>query len=270
MNKPDILKQFEGPFRTRMGAVFIGERAVFRGLDVHSTFTGGNWMELHIFGITGKRLPANHIRVLEGRWTCSNYPDGRLWNNRVAALEGTTRSSGSAAISAAVAVSDAGIIGGQVFYFAADFLSRAKKSTEAGKSLEDFISEERQHNRIIKGFGRTMFPEKGDERLPTTLGILKRENVEIGPHFSLAFEVEKVLSTILKRPLPMTYAAAFVAVALDLGLTPQECYLFGVGLFTAGMTPCYLEALEKPEAATFVLSCERIQYAGPARRKWSS
>ena len=268
MNKADILKQFEGPFRTSMGAVFIGERAVFRGVDVHSTFKGATWMDLYIYGITGRRLQANQLRVLEGLWTCSSYPDARLWNNRIAALAGTARSTGSAGITAALAVSDASIIGWQVVYSIADFLLRAHQKIQAGEALEHIVREERSVNRIIKGYGRTMFPEKGDERLPVALALLEREGIEIGTYFKLAFEIERVLSNILGRPLPMTYAAVNVAIKLDMGFTPHEIYLCDLLMFVAGMPPCYLEALKKPEGTTFVLSCERVKYSGPARRKW--
>jgi hypothetical protein len=268
MNPPDTLKQHEGPFRTKMGAVFIGERAVFRGVDPHLAFKDASWMDLYVYGITGKRLAANQLRVLEGLWTCSSYPDGRLWNNRVAALAGSTRSYGGAGVSAALMVSDAAIIGRQVDCYIADLLVRTLLQMRAGADLETLIRDERSRNRIIKGYGRTMHPERIDERLPVAQALLQREGIEPGPHFQLAFEIERVLSGILGRYLPMTYSTVITAIALDFGLTPRECYFFDYLLFVAGMPPCYLEALEKPEGASFVLRCERIDYTGPARRSW--
>lgn len=268
MNPPDTLKQYEGPFRSRMGAVFIGERAVFRGLDPHVAFKDASWMDLYVYGITGKRLAANQLRVLEGLWTCSSYPDGRLWNNRVAALAGSARSYGGAGISAALMVSDAAIIGRQVDWYIADLLVRTLQQVRAGADLVEWIREERSRNRIIKGYGRTMHPERIDERLPVALALLKREGIEPGAHFQMAFEIERALAQILGRPLPMTYSTVVTAVALDFGFSPQECYFFDYLLFSAGMPPCYLEALEKPEGASFVLRCERIDYTGPAYRDW--
>lgn len=266
MNHP--LKQFEGPFKTSMGAVFIGERAVFRGVDVHTAFRDAMWMELYVYGITGQRMAANQLRVLEGLWTHCSYPDGRLWNNRIAALAGTARSTSSAAIGAALAVTDAAIIGGQTIMAACDFLQRALKRRQAGEALEAIIHDERTRNRQIKGFGRTMHADKMDERLPWALYLLKREGIEPGNHFKLAFEIETALSQITGHPLPMTYAAIIASIGLDMGFTPEQFYHMNHLITSAGMQPCYLEAKNKPEGTTFVLSCERIHYTGPARRKW--
>ena len=268
MNPPDTLKQYEGPFRSRMGAVFLGERAVFRGLDPHLAFKDANWMDLYVYGITGKRLQANQLRVLEGLWTRSSYPDSRLWNNRVAALAGSARSTGAAALSAALAVTDARIIGGQTILAAADFLARALVQHQAGQDLEQIVRHERAQKKQINGYGRTMRSEKMDERLPPTLDLLKREGISIGPHFALAFEIERILAKLLGRNLPMTYATIMAGVGLDFGLTPYENYLYGYAVTFAGMAPCFVEALEKPEGASFVLRCERIDYTGPACRDW--
>jgi hypothetical protein len=59
-----------------------------------------------------------------------------------------------------------------------------------------------------------------------------------------------------------------VAIPLDLGFSPLECYLYMQPSFVAGMIPCYLEALKRPAHATFPLRCDRIRYDGPAARRW--
>jgi len=38
--------------------------------------------------------------------------------------------------------------------------------------------------------------------------------------------------------------------------------------FLAGMPPCYLDAVEKPEGVLFPLPCRIMQYEGVARRSW--
>jgi citrate synthase len=269
MANADILQQCNGPFQSKMGAVFVGERGVFRGLDVATGFPNTTWMDMYVFGISGRRLPANELRVLEGLWTCTNYPDARLWNNKVAALAGTTRSHGGAALSAALAASDAKLFGRQAQYFVCDFLVRTLARVTAGEELLEIVRQERAREKIIGGFGRAISPEKSDERLPSALALLEREQVPIGPHFTLAFQIEDALKTLLGRPLPMTYAAVSDAIMLDLGFSPRECNLLNFLMLVAAMPPCYLEGLAKPEGASFVLRCEQLQYDGPARRKWS-
>jgi citrate synthase len=268
MNGPDILKQHEGILRTTFGGCMPGSRAVFRGLDLHSEFKNASWMELYVYGITGKRLAPNQLRVLEGLWTCSSYPDSRLWNNRIAALAGSVRSPGGMGYCGAMASSDTQIMGRQVDQAIADFLWRACKQVKAGADLEAVIREERILSPIIKGYGRPVATAQVDERLPVTIALLEREGIAQGDHFKLMFEIETVLAKVVGRPLPITYAAIITAVTLDMGFHPNECYLFDMLVFWAGFAPCFLDGLEREEGASFVLSCERLKYDGVPPRQW--
>ena len=111
MSHPHPLQAHVGVLRTRVGGAFPGSRAVFRGHDLHQDPTVRNltWVELCAFGITGRRITRDQARVIETMWVWTSYPDARIWNNRVAALAGTTRSTPNLAISAAQAVSEATI-----------------------------------------------------------------------------------------------------------------------------------------------------------------
>jgi hypothetical protein len=95
MNGPELLEQHVGRLITSAGAFFPGERAVFRGHDLHASLKHLDWLELYLFGITGRRFSPQQMKVLHAMWTYTSYPDARLWNNRVAALAGTARSSGN-------------------------------------------------------------------------------------------------------------------------------------------------------------------------------
>ena len=57
MNGPDFLHQHTDRLKSRMGACFPGERAVFRGHDLHAELRDMDWVELFVFGITGRRFP---------------------------------------------------------------------------------------------------------------------------------------------------------------------------------------------------------------------
>ncbi|MDB5800479.1 MAG: hypothetical protein JWL63_1418 [Rhodocyclales bacterium] len=268
MSGPDILKTFEGPMRTKVGACFPGERTVFRGYDLHAEFKHAEWIDLYIFSITGRRLTPIQLKVLQGIWVYTSYPDPRLWNNRVAAMAGSARGTGAQGLGAAIATSEAAIYGRQPEITVADFLIRALKRTEAGESLEQVIRQELGIHKRLLGYGRPVATLDVDERIPVTLDLMQHEGVEIGPHLKLAFEVERVLSEVAGRPLPMTYSAMVVSIPMDMGFSPLECYLYMQPCFIAGMIPCYLEALERPEGATFVMRCDRLEYDGPAHRSW--
>lgn len=261
------LFDYEGPLRTRMGACFPGERAVFRGHDLHADLKDMDWIELYAFGITGRRFLPRQIAVLHALWTYTSYPDPRLWNNRVAALAGSARSTGALGIGAAIAVSEAAIYGWQPEFSAADFLVRAHERMQAGEALPAILEQElRQHRRIL-GYGRPVATLQVDERIPAILARMASEQIEQGPYLRLAFEIERGLAEMGRR-LPINYGGVVVAIPLDMGFSPRECYLFLLPSFMAGMPPCYREASERPAGATFPLRCSQLHYEGPERRRW--
>ena len=98
MNGPQTLEQHVGVLATKMGAFFPGERVVFRGQDLHASLKDMDWLELYLFGFTGRRFTPQQMKVFHALWSYTSYPDARLWNNRVAALAGTARSTGTLGI----------------------------------------------------------------------------------------------------------------------------------------------------------------------------
>ena len=83
-----------GRLKTRMGAFFPGERVVYRGHDLHVDLKDMDWIELYVFGITGRRFSPEQLRLMHALWVNTSYPDSRIWNNRVAALAGSAHSRG--------------------------------------------------------------------------------------------------------------------------------------------------------------------------------
>ncbi|MGC2458220.1 MAG: hypothetical protein WA435_09500 [Gallionellaceae bacterium] len=265
MNGPHLLEEQVGRFATSMGAVFPGERAVFRGHDLHATLKDMDWLELYLFGITGRRFTPQQMKVLHALWTYTSYPDARIWNNRVAALAGTARSTGTLAIAAATAVSEAQIYGGGAVLRAIEFLIRARIHVNAGADLESLVCAELKRHRGIAGYGRPVASR--DERIAPMMALVREQGLDGGPHLKLAFEVEKLLLAGRWR-LHMNYAALTAALGADFGLSPQEFYLFMITVFLAGMPLCYLEAAQKPEGQLFPLPCRMMQYEGVAHRLW--
>ncbi|WP_265949608.1 hypothetical protein [Dechloromonas sp. A34] len=268
MKQQKTLESWTGPLRTTMGGCFPGERAVFRGHDLHADLQDTDWLDLYVFGICGRRHTAAQIKVLHAIWVNTSYPDARLWNNRVAALAGSARSTGILAISAALATSEAAIYGRQIDIAIADFLVRARAAVQAGRQLAEVVAEELQVSRGIGGYGRPVAKSAADERNAIVLGLAEREGLAGGEHVRLAFAIEEILLAGRWR-MRMNYAAIAAALALDIGLSPREYYLYMLPAFLAGMPPCYIEAGSRPEQATLPLPCQAIIYQGPARRPWS-
>lgn len=266
MKRPELLAQHIGVLRTKVGACWPGSRAVFRGHDLHQDLRNSDWLELYLFGITGRRFTPAQVKLLHGIWVVTSYPDPRLWNNRVAALAGSARSSPVLGITAALAVSEANIYGGLPGVRGIDFFLRAGKLLDQGISAREIVDRELAEHQLIFGFGRPI--NSFDERLPWLAKLAGDQGLDQGKHFRLAFEVEKILLEMGKSNLRMNYAGMTSSLGADLGLTPREFHIFRVPMFLAGMPPCWVEASEKPEGTLFPTPCCDIAYEGLPARTW--
>lgn len=266
MQGPKDLFKHEDHWVTNMGAWFPGERVVFRGKDLFHELRDLPWMGLLLYGITGRIPDEKQIRLFEGIWTlCTSYPDPRLWNNRVAALAGTVRSTAALAIGAANAVSEASIYGRRPDIQAIDFLMRAKCQLDKGADLEEFVKKELRKYKTIPGYGRPI--TRKDERIEPLLALAKELDFTQGSYVKIAYATEEILLKGRWR-LYMNIAALTASLAADQGLSRREYYHYATLSFSAGMLPCYVDALKKPEGAFFPLRCDRVKYEGRPRRIW--
>jgi hypothetical protein len=267
MKGPKDLLANEDHWTTRMGLVFPGERVVFRGKDLFNELKDMRWMELWLFGITGRRFNKEQILLFEGMWTlCTSYPDPRIWNNRISSLAGTSRSSCTLGLSAAISVSEATIYGRGPDIRAIDFLLRTKKKIDAGESIPDILNAEIKRYRGIAGFARPIV--SSDERILPLLNHASKLGLGNGYFVSLSFEIERAL-TELRYRMKMNIAMLGAALAADQGLNALEYYRFLIPAFIGGMFPCFLEAQEKSEGTFFPMSCSRILYEGKEKRSWN-
>ncbi|HEX5364072.1 MAG TPA: hypothetical protein VFW59_07365 [Gallionella sp.] len=265
MTRPDLLKEYTGILKSRMGAAFPGSHAIFRGHDLHADLKDLDWVELYVFGITGRRFTKAQLRLMQAIWTYTSYPDVRLWNNRVAALAGSSRSTGTLGMAAALAVSEAAIYGGGILARAIDFFVRTQKQLENGGELSACIREELTTHRNLGGYGRPLV--NGDERIPHLMALAKSLGLDQGPYLRLAFVIEDALLAGRWR-MKMNYAALVAALGADLGLSAREFSLFMFPVFLAGMPSGYIEAVERPEGTLYPVSCGGIRYEGQSPRAW--
>ena len=154
MNGPHTLAEHVGIFRTSVGAAFPGQRAVFRGHDLHHELQDLDWLTLCAFGIFGRHVPREQIQLMTSAFVYSSYPDARLWNNRVAALAGTTRSTPNLAISAAQAISVATIFGRGNEFRALDVFYETQRALDAGATLPEYLENFLQSGGRMAGYGR--------------------------------------------------------------------------------------------------------------------
>jgi hypothetical protein len=263
---PGLLQRYAGVLKSRMGAFYPGSHVIFRGKDLHRELQDLDWPSLYLYSITGREIPREHRIVLTAIWTLTSYPDVRLWNNRVAGLAGSARSTGNLAVAAALAVSEANIYGRGIDIRAADFFIRTRKTVAAGGSLEECILAEMAVHRSIAGYGRPII--NGDERTPHMLKLMEELGMAQGSHLRLAYEIDEYLQQSRWQKC-MNFGGFAAALGADAGLSAKEYYFWVFPAFLAGMPPCYLEAAEeKPEGTLYVAPCSDIAYDGPAPRRW--
>jgi hypothetical protein len=239
---------------------------LFRDKDLHTELSDASWMELYLFGITGRRFSDAQLRLFEAIWTYTSYPDARIWNNRVAALGGSSRTTGNLAVSAALAVSEAAIYGRGIDIRVSDFLNRTLAHLVAGGELGPWVRRELAEHRSLAGYGRPI-SNRRDERLDPILSLARSLGLADGPHLQLAHDIERFL---VESRLRMTanYGAIVAALSADMGLSPREYYLYMHPAFLAGMLPCYSEASGRPASTLLPLPCDGVAYQGAAKRSW--
>lgn len=260
------LQPNNGILKSRMGTFYPGSHVIFRGHDLHTELQDMDWLELYLFGITGRHFTPEQLRLLHSVWTYTSYPDVRLWNNRVAALAGSSRSTGTLGMAAALAVSEASIYGGGILARAIDFLIRTRRELDLGAELAVCIRRELETHRSLPGYGRPLV--NGDERNAHLLALARTLQLDQGPHLKLAFAIEESLLSSRLR-MKMNYAALVAALGADIGLTPHEFNLYMFPVFLAGMPPGVIEANERPEGSLYAAPCAAILYDGKPQRSWT-
>lgn len=259
------LYEYEDHWPTELGAVSVADGTVtFRGHDLLNALEDLSWMDLLMYGITGRRFSAAQLELFQGLWKISaSYPEPRIWNNRVAALGGSARSTPGLSLAAAVAVTDATIYGQRPMIGVFDFLQRARAARDSGELLEDFVARELKTYRGIPGYGRPL--RSVDERLAPAERLAHRLGLWGGVHTLLAFEVADILKT---HRMGMNVAAIAGALYADQGLSAAEYSRATLLAFSAGIVHCEMDSARHPEGTLFPLRCDRLHYSGPPRRAW--
>ncbi len=260
-----ILFEYEDHWPTELGAVSLADGTVtFRGHDLLNALEDLSWMDLLMYGITGRRFSAAQLELFQGLWKISaSYPEPRIWNNRVAALGGSARAPAGLALGAAIATSDATLYAQRPNIQIVDFLSRGKAHCDEGKSLSDFVVDEMRSQRRIPGYGRPL--RSVDERLAPAERLARRLGLWGGPYTLLVFEVAEIVKPYR---MSMNIAALAGGLCADQGLTSAEYYRLTLLAFSAGLIHCEFDATHHPEGTLFPLRCDRLHYNGPERRPW--
>ena len=266
MNKKSPLLSYEDNWETELGAFIPGESVVIRGKNLFEEFSKKPWIELLLFSITSRSFSDNQLKLFEGIWNiCTSYPDPRLWNNRVGALAGTVKSTGSLGLAAATAVTEASIYGMRPIIKSFNLLIKTEEELKNGSNLNEFIKKELKFNRVVPGYGRPIV--NIDERIEPLMRLADSLGLGKGKYIELAFIIEKAIQELGYR---MNANIAVIAAGLvaDQGLTAKEYYYYLINSFTVGIIACNYDASEKNVGTLLPLNCGRILYLGEGFREW--
>jgi len=266
-------------WQTAAGNWFPGERIVLHGVDVLATMTGKSWMEVILLAITGNIPERRTAEFLDAVLTLSgSIPDPRLWNNRIAALAGATRSTPALGMSAGMAASDAIIFGFQPMMGAHNLLTEVAGQLESGDLLENIIKARLERDQpgrpgagkqrslaIFPGYGRPV--ATGDERIPAIMRLLRDYGHDQGRMVTLAFRLEASLQQ-QGLPLRLNTGGLIAAICADQGMTALQLYYYVSHCFYVSLAACNADALKHDIGSFFPLRCRQIEYEGVAERKW--
>ena len=265
----DVVKQLlkaESKWESSVGGTVPGESAFFRGHNMFEKFNDWNWLGMFYFSATGRELNENSEKFFNGLYCmCFSYPDSRIWNNGVAALAATARSTAQLAVCSASAVSEAEFYGGPPVMKSLDFMLRAKSLFDSGKSLDEIEKLEKEGNKFLFGYGRPVVSK--DERVIPAINLLKELELFDRPYVQFALNMERHLQQ-QKEGVGLNIGGVFAAFCADEGMSSKELYYMMVVCFSVGMIACYVDALEKNEGHYFPSQCDSINYSGKETRSW--
>ena len=198
-----------------------------------------SFIEYALFAITGRNFEARVGRVFERLFVSSGYPDARIWCNRIAGYLASARVDPGLALSAAVAASNSVGYGFRALRGAyAVQVELARAGDERASWLELMLAE----RRVLAGYGRPI--HGSDERIPATLKILADHALVAGPALRGAFWLHDELTA--RKGIQMNVAAAWAAIALDLGLSGPEFETLFTLVFAPGYLAVYLDQRQRP------------------------
>lgn len=265
MRGPKALFEAENNLVTDMGAWFPGERVVFRGKDLHHDLADLSWMELYLFGITGRRFDVASIELFNAIWVLTSYPDPRLWNNRVSHLTASARSTAVLGLAAGIAVSEAQVYGGKPEIYAYDLICTAAENCPDDESLVEYLCLKLASWRAVPGYGRPI--TYIDERLEPFFRKLENSH-KAGKNVDMAQRIETILEA-KGYPFRLNYAGLTAAAAADLGLSCYQFYLFCSLAFVGGMLPSFCGGNARAAGAFFPVRCSGLTSAKSPIKNWS-
>ncbi len=266
-DKVDQLLQERGKFSARQGGWLAGKGVFSHGRDLlREMMPHKRYFHVLMLNALGEVPEDRLVAWVEATYVCMSWPDPRIWCNGIGALAGSAETTAAAATVAGVLASDSAMYGPYTMRKSVPYIQYALTEMNDGLTVEEFVAREvkKTGGKVhMMGFARPI--ATGDERVEALMDYADTLGFEQGPHLRLALEIEAYLLEHYGESLNIAgYAGAFLA---DYGLDGEQAYSLYPVVVNSGVTACYLQQREKPEDSFLPLTCNDIDYTGPARRR---
>lgn len=252
---------------SRIGGWRIGEGAFSHGHNITGELAGNiSYMQMVMLNVSGRIVSRDVADLIEVTWVGLSWPDPRIWCNQIGALAGSVRTTPVAAMVAGVLASDSTMYGARTLVEGMRLIFDAAKSARVGISVENIVAAEIERARgksALMGYARPL--ASGDERVEAGLAFMKKRNMPIGEHLSLALKIEAHLLERSGDSMNLTgFVSAFLA---DEGFSPTQTYQLYVSSVMSGVVACYADSVTDLPERFLPMRCDDVEYQGTAPRE---
>ena len=241
----------------------MGKGQVFsHGYSILDQLVGHvSYFQLMMLNATGHLPDRRLAEWVEAAFMCVSWPDARIWCNTIGAFGGTLQTSAVAATAAGMLAADSTMYGTLPLIEGVGFIQQAHKDRKAGLSTEEIVERQCARHRgkpNIVGYARPL--ARGDERLVAMETVTDNLGFKIGPHLSLAYEIQTVLSKKYNETMNINgYYSAFMS---DQNYTAEEIYRISASCVNSGVTASYINTRDSSPESFLPLQCDDIEYLG--------
>ena len=268
MNKEVVesLLEHRNKFINRDGGWLAGVGVYSHGHDLlREMLPNKSYFHVLILNVLGFVPEDRFCRWLEAIYICLSWPDPRIWCNGIGALAGSSQTTTVSATAAGMLASDSVMYGPYILKKGVGFIQGVAQRIEQGLSVKELVEAEVKGSGgkvHMMGFARPI--ATGDERVEAMLQYADELGYEVGRHLEVALEIEKYLLKNYNESLNIGgYIGAFLA---DMGLNAEQAYDLFPSVVNSGVTACYVEQKSKPNDTYLPLTCNDVEYTGPAIR----
>jgi hypothetical protein len=249
------------PIITHVGWTDFGDyehfgRRLYRDLAGETSFLG-----LVTFAVSGRRLSASDVAVLDDIAVSLHVPEPRVWPLKLARIAATSGRFIHGLLVGCAAM-DSEAIGIHVVEEAALLLRSLRAAAESSAGREEAITTFLAARPTSPGFG--VYGRRVDERVDALRACLTKRGRAEQPYWALVEEVRPIVQR--DRDLDIHAWGAVAAALLDLGFEPKEMPPLLALILQSSYLAHAVDGARLKSESLRQLPPEAVRYVGPAPR----